>query len=166
MNLEHKQTETIEHGVEIGAVSKRGGGSTAGIRGHRKLRACVCTTMPTGCKFSTRWESISQRERRTWKEAYQRTTEILHLELLDLVPRFFFFFFFPSSVSASWEIQSRGAAKNQTKNLWLKKRDCYGFYFRIDFFQVRHKKTKLHNPGAIKFYRNEWECWKGKLCLC
>lgn len=26
MILEHKQTETIEHGVEIGAVSKKGGG--------------------------------------------------------------------------------------------------------------------------------------------
>lgn len=145
--MEHKQTETIEHGVEIGAVSKRVGGgrrgSTAGIRGHRRLRACVCTTMPTGCKFSTRRESISQRERRTWKEAYRRQTEILHLELLDLVPRFFLFsFFFLSSVSASWEIQSSGAAKNQTKNLWLKKRDCYGFYFRIHFFQVRHAKKK------------------------
>lgn len=65
----------------------------------------------------------------------------------------FSFFCGLSSVSASWEIQSSGASKNQTKNLWLKKReekkkrDCYGFYFRINFTQVRHKK--LHNPEAI-----------------
>lgn len=63
-------------------------------------------------------------------------------------PDFSFSFFFGlSSVSASWEIQSSGASKNQTKNLWLKKReekkkrDCYGFYFRINFTQVRHKKN-------------------------
>lgn len=46
-------------------------------------------------------------------------------------PDFPFSFFLPS-VSGSWEIQSSGAAKSQTRNLWPKKRDCYGFYFRID----------------------------------
>lgn len=89
--LEHKQTETKERGVEIGSVSKRGGGSTPGIQGHRKPQHVSAEQCQQGRKFSTHWESISHREWRTWKEAYQRHTEMLHLELLDLVPRFFFF---------------------------------------------------------------------------
>lgn len=153
--------------MEIGAVSKRGGGKrsrgvvggTAGIRGHRKLRACVCTTMPTGSKFSTGWESISQRERGgLGKRRSGDKLKYCSLSYWIWRPDFSFSFFSLSSVSASWEIQSSEAAKNQTKNLWLKKRDCYGFYFRIHFFQVRHKKKKLHNLGAFYIYRNEWEC--------
>ena len=43
-----------------------------------------------GNQFHRQRERERER-RRTWKEAYWRQTEILHLELLDLVPRFFFF---------------------------------------------------------------------------
>lgn len=86
--LEHKQSETKEHEVDIGSVSKRGGGSTSGVQGHRKTQRVSAQQCQHGCKFSTRWESISHKEWRTWKEAYLRDTEILHLALLDLEPSF------------------------------------------------------------------------------
>lgn len=121
--LEHKQTETKEHEVEIGSVSKRGGGSTSGVQGHHKPQHVSAQQCQQGRKFSTHWESISQREWRTWKEAYRRDTEILHLVLLDLEPSFFFFF---CAASASWGIQSSGASKSQTENLWPRKREERG----------------------------------------
>lgn len=90
--LERKQTETKEHEVEIGLVSKTGGGSTSGVQGHHKPQHVSAQQCQQGHKISTHWESISHREGRTWKEAYQRHTEILHLVLLDLEPSFMIFF--------------------------------------------------------------------------
>ena len=132
--LEREQTETKEHEVEIGSVSKRGGGSTSGVQGHHKPQHVSAQQCQQGRKFSTHWESISHREWRTWKEAYRRDTAILHLVLLDLEPSFkiffflffFFFFFLFQAASASWGIQSSGASKSQTENLWPRKRDERG----------------------------------------
>lgn len=81
-------------GVEIGSVSKRGGGSSSGFQGHRKPQHVSAQQCQQGHKFSTRRELISHRERRTWREAYRADTEILHLELLDLKAVSFFFSFF------------------------------------------------------------------------
>lgn len=121
--LEHKQTETKEHEVEIVSVSKRGGGSTSGVQGHHKPQHVSAQQCQQGRKFSTHWESISHREWRTWKEAYRRNTEILHLVLLDLEPIFQIFF---CPASASWGIQSSGASKSQTENQWPRKREERG----------------------------------------
>lgn len=125
--LECKQTETKEHEVEIGLVSKTGGGSTSAVQGHHKPQHVSAQQCQQGHKFSTHWESISHREGRTWKEAYRRDTEILHLVLLDLEPSFLNVFF--PQVSASWEIQSSGAFLSQHKNLWPaeEKRLFWGF---------------------------------------
>lgn len=109
--LERKQTETKEHEVEIGSVSKRGGGSTSGVQGHHKPQHVSAQQCQQGRKFSTHWESISQREWRTWKEAYRRDTAILHLVLVDLEPSFkiffflFFFFFFVQHLQAGGSSQ-------------------------------------------------------------
>lgn len=59
--LEHKQSETKEHEVEIGLVSKRGGGSTSGVQGHHKPQPLSAQQCQQGRKFSTHWESISHR---------------------------------------------------------------------------------------------------------
>lgn len=65
--LECKQTETKEHEVEIGLVSKTGGGSTSAVQGHHKPQHVSAQQCQQGHKFSTHWESISHREGRTWK---------------------------------------------------------------------------------------------------
>jgi len=69
--LERKQTETKEHEVEIGLVSKAGGGNTTGVQGHHKPQHASAQQCQQGHKFSTHWELISHRKGRTWKEAYQ-----------------------------------------------------------------------------------------------
>lgn len=79
-----KQTKTKEREVEIGFVSKAGGGSASDVQGHPKPKHASAQQSQQGHKFSTHWESISQGEGRTWKEAYRRNTKILHLVLLDL----------------------------------------------------------------------------------
>lgn len=144
--LEHKQTETKERGVEIGSVSKRGGGSTPGIQGHRKPQHVSAEQCQQGRKFSTHWESISHREWRTWKEAYQRHTEMLHLELLDLVPRFFFFFqpYLQAGGSSQLELpRARPRTCSQGEERKRGKRDCSGFYFRINFISEEGNKKTL-----------------------
>lgn len=88
--------------------------------------------MPTGRKFSTHWESISHGERRTWKEAYRRDTEILHLELLDLEPRFFFFFCTGSANRGDpvkWSFQTREPVAKEKEEGG--EEIALGFYFRI-----------------------------------
>lgn len=143
--LEHKQTETKEYRVEIGSVSKRGGGSTSGIQGHRKAQHVSAQQCQQGHKFSTHLESISHREWRTWKEAYQRHTEILHLELLDLEPRFFFLsFFFLNSIyklgdPVKWSFQEPDGEPVASEKRRRKKRDCSGFNFGIKFMSEKKK---------------------------
>lgn len=145
--LKHKQTETKEHGVEIGSVSKRGGGSTSGIQGHRKPQHVSARQCQQGRKFSTRWESISHREWRTWKEAYRRDTEILHLELLDLEPSFFFLFFpfFAHYLQAGGSSQEE-LPRARPKTMWPRKKEergkeiVLGFTSELNLCEKKKKK--------------------------
>lgn len=114
--LECKQTETKEHEVEIGLVSKTGEEALLPSKGiiNPSMRlhnnANRGTNSPhSGNRFHTERGGLG-------KEAYRRDTEILHLVLLDLEPSFLKFF--SLQVSASWGIQSSGASLSQHRNLW------------------------------------------------
>lgn len=108
--MERKQTETKEHEVEIGLVTKTGGGSTAGVQGHHKPLHVSAQQCQQGQKFSTLWKSILNREGRTWKEAYQKDTQALHHVFLDLEPQFSLFPFLSTYFSCE-HLQAGGSSQ-------------------------------------------------------
>lgn len=150
--LEHKQTETKEHGVEIGSVSKRGGGSTSGIQGHRKPQHVSARQCQQGRKFSTRWESISHREWRTWKEAYRETLKYCILSYWIWSPVLFFFSFFAHYLQAGGSSQEE-LPRARPKTMWPRKREERGKEIVLGFtseLNSRQKKRKNFSKCGIK----------------
>lgn len=119
--LQHKQTETKEHEVEIGSVSKRGGGSTSGVQGHHKPQHVPSEQCQQGRKFFTHLESISHRKWRTWKRRIRETLKycILSYWIWSPVLRFLFFTLLHGICKLG---DPENASKSQTKTLWPRKR--------------------------------------------